>query len=312
MYLDGGLVLDLFAGSGGLAIEAVSRGAAHAICVDRSYPAIKIIRENIGITKEPEKFTVLKMDAKQALKEFVGTQQQFDYIFLDPPYAKQELVLQLEQMVQADLMATHAVIVCETAKEVDLPERIGTLVKVDGRFMGLRQSRFIEMRDKMKRIALFPGSFDPLTAGHVDLIERGASLFDELIIGVFVNTSKVNFFTGGEKVELITEALAHVPNVRVVAQETELTVTAAKKMGAQFLLRGIRSVKDYEYERDIMEMNHHLDPTLETVFLLANAKYSYISSSLLKEILHFGGDVEAYLPPNIYQAIVKKRDAHES
>ena len=94
----------------------------------------------------------------------------------------------------------------------------------------------------MKRIALFPGSFDPLTAGHVDLIERGASLFDELIIGVFVNTSKVNFFTGGEKVELITEALAHVPNVRVVAQETELTVTAAKKMGAQFLLRGIRSV----------------------------------------------------------------------
>lgn len=128
-YLDGGLVLDLFAGSGGLAIEAVSRGAAHAVCVDRSYPAIKIIRENIGITKEPEKFTVLKMDAKQALKEFAGNQQQFDYIFLDPPYAKQELVLQLEQMVQADLMATHAVIVCETAKEVDLPERIGTLVQ---------------------------------------------------------------------------------------------------------------------------------------------------------------------------------------
>ena len=80
-----------------------------------------------------------------------------------------------------------------------------------------------------------------------------------------MNTSKVNFFTGGEKVELITEALAHVPNVRVVAQETELTVTAAKN-GCPILLRGIRSVKDYEYERDIMEMNHHLDPTLETVF----------------------------------------------
>ena len=95
---------------------------------------------------------------------------------MDPPYAKQELVLQLEQMVQADLMATHAVIVCETAKEVDLPEGLAHWSKVDGRFMGLRQSRFIEMRDKMKRIALFPGSFDPLTAGHVDLIERGASL----------------------------------------------------------------------------------------------------------------------------------------
>ena len=100
--------------------------------------------------------------------------------------------------------------------------------------------------------------------------------------------------------ELITEALAHVPNVRVVAQETELTVTAAKKWVPNFTARN-SECQDYEYERDIMEMNHHLDPTLETVFLLANAKYSYISSSLLKEILHFGGDVEAYLPPNIYK-----------
>jgi pantetheine-phosphate adenylyltransferase len=164
----------------------------------------------------------------------------------------------------------------------------------------------------MKKIALFPGSFDPLTAGHVDLIERGALLFDELIVGVSVNTNKVNYFTGAERVPLIQEALAHIPNVRVVLQETELTVTSAKKLGAKFLLRGIRSVKDYEYERDIMEMNHHLNPELETVFLLADAKFSYISSSLLKEILHFSGDVEAYLPPNIYQAIVKKRDAHES
>ena len=126
-----------------------------------------------------------------------------------------------------------------------------------------------------------------------------------------MNTSKVNFFTGGEKVELITEALAHVPNVRVVAQETELTVTAAKKWVPNFTARN-SSVKDYEYERDIMEMNHHLGSDARNSLLLANAKYSYISSSLLKEILHFGGDVEAYLPPNIYQAIVKKRDAHES
>lgn len=128
-YLDGGLVLDLFAGSGGLAIEAVSRGAAHAICVDRSYPAIKIIRENIGITKEPEKFTVLKNGCQTSPKRICGHSTAVRLYFLDPPYAKQELVLQLEQMVQADLMATHAVIVCETAKEVDLPERIGTLVQ---------------------------------------------------------------------------------------------------------------------------------------------------------------------------------------
>ena len=164
----------------------------------------------------------------------------------------------------------------------------------------------------MKKIALFPGSFDPLTSGHVDLIERGATLFDELIVGVFTNTNKKSFFTSEEKVHLIEEALAHIPNVKILAQETELTVTSAKKLGAQFLLRGIRSVKDYEYERDIMEMNHHLEPSLETVFLLADAKHSFISSSLLKEILTFNGDVAEYLPQNIYDAIVKKRDTNES
>ena len=158
----------------------------------------------------------------------------------------------------------------------------------------------------MKKIALFPGSFDPLTSGHVDLIERGATLFDELIVGVFTNTNKKSFFTSEEKVHLIEEALAHIPNVKILAQETELTVTI------QFLLRGIRSVKDYEYERDIMEMNHHLEPSLETVFLLADAKHSFISSSLLKEILTFNGDVAEYLPQNIYDAIVKKRDTNES
>lgn len=164
----------------------------------------------------------------------------------------------------------------------------------------------------MKKIALFPGSFDPLTTGHVDLIERGAKLFDEIIVGVFVNTNKKSFFSSEEKVQLIQEALIHIPNVRVIAQETELTVVAAKKLGAQFLLRGIRSVKDYEYERDIMEMNHHLAPTLETVFLLADAKHSFISSSLLKEILTFEGNVADYLPRNIYEAIVKKREANEA
>lgn len=164
----------------------------------------------------------------------------------------------------------------------------------------------------MKKIALFPGSFDPLTVGHVDLIERGAQLFDEIIVGVFVNTNKKSFFTSEEKVRLIQETLRHLPNVRVIAQESELTVIAAKKLGAQFLLRGIRSVKDYEYERDIMEMNHHLAPTLETIFLLADAKHSFISSSLLKEILTFEGDVADYLPRNIYEAIVKKRETNES
>ncbi|KAF1304712.1 MULTISPECIES: pantetheine-phosphate adenylyltransferase [Enterococcus] len=163
----------------------------------------------------------------------------------------------------------------------------------------------------MKKIALFPGSFDPFTNGHLETIERGAKLFDELIIGIFVNTNKKSFFTSEERKRLIEKSVAHLENVRVIAQETELTVVTAKKLGANFLLRGVRSVKDYEYEKDIQMMNHHLAPEIETVFLLASPEYSHVSSSLLKEVLHFGGDVQKYFPPNVYQEIVKKRDSSE-
>lgn len=163
----------------------------------------------------------------------------------------------------------------------------------------------------MKKIALFPGSFDPLTMGHLDTIERGAKLFDQLYVGVFVNTNKKSFFTAEEKKELVEEAVAHLPNVSVISQETELTVTTAERLGANFLLRGIRNVKDYEYEREIMEMNRHLNPELETIFLVAVSEYSHISSSMLKEVILFDGDVQKYLPRNVYDAIVKKREMYE-
>lgn len=160
----------------------------------------------------------------------------------------------------------------------------------------------------MKRIALFPGSFDPLTMGHLDTIERGAKLFDELVIGVFVNTNKKSYFTPEEKLAIVQETVAHIPNVRVIAQENELTVKIAEKLGAKFLLRGIRSIKDYEYEKEISLMNRHLDPELETVFLLADARYSHISSSILKEVWTFDGDVKDYLPEAVYRALEKKRE----
>ncbi len=158
----------------------------------------------------------------------------------------------------------------------------------------------------MKKIALFPGSFDPLTMGHLDTIERGSKIFDELYVGIFVNTNKHSFFSVEEKVKLVNDAVAHLANVTVISQETELTVTTAQRLGASFLLRGVRNMKDYEYEREIMEMNRHLDPNLETVFLVAKSEYSHISSSLIKEVLLFGGDVQKYLPKNVYEAIKKR------
>ncbi|EOH99793.1 phosphopantetheine adenylyltransferase [Enterococcus haemoperoxidus ATCC BAA-382] len=158
----------------------------------------------------------------------------------------------------------------------------------------------------MTKIALFPGSFDPLTNGHLDLIERSTKLFDKVIVGVFVNTNKKALFTVEEKLVLIKKAVAHLENVEIIIQETKLTVESASDLGANFLIRGIRNVKDYEYEKDIAMMNHHLAPELETIFLLADEKYAHISSSLLKEVLKFGGDVSNYLPKSVNQALNQK------
>lgn len=162
----------------------------------------------------------------------------------------------------------------------------------------------------MKR-ALFPGSFDPLTNGHLDIIERISKLFDEVIVGVFVNFSKKSLFSIDEKIDLITKTVLHIPNVKVIYQENQFTVATAKKMGVDALIRGVRSMKDFEYEREIAQINHHLDQDIETVLLLAKPEYSHVSSSILKEVLHFGGDVSTYLPPVINETLIRKRDLNE-
>ncbi|OJG26796.1 phosphopantetheine adenylyltransferase [Enterococcus caccae] len=138
------------------------------------------------------------------------------------------------------------------------------------------------------------------------MIERATKMFDKVIVGVFVNTNKTALFTLDEKLSLIKQAVAHLENVEVIVQENKLTIESAAELGANFLIRGIRNVKDYEYEKDIAAMNHHLSPELETVFLLADETYAHVSSSLLKEVLKFGGDVSAYLPPVVVQALNQK------
>ncbi|MDH6364227.1 16S rRNA (guanine966-N2)-methyltransferase [Enterococcus sp. PF1-24] len=129
-YFDGGSVLDLYAGSGGLAIEAVSRGMSEAFCVDKNFQAIKIIKENVAITKEEAKFSVIKREANQALKQFAIEETQFDLVLLDPPYAQQKIVSQIEFMEENNLLAKESLIVCETDKTVQLPVEIAGLQQI--------------------------------------------------------------------------------------------------------------------------------------------------------------------------------------
>jgi len=155
------------------------------------------------------------------------------------------------------------------------------------------------------KIAIFPGSFDPLTNGHLDIIKRGSQLFDELVVAVGINTSKTALFSTDEKVTLIKEAVDSLPNVRVVTMQG-LTVNLFKKLGATTLVRGLRDEADYRYERQIAQMNHQMDKKVETIFLMARPQDTYVASSIIKEIAKIGGDVSQFVPQNVSEPLKAK------
>jgi len=159
-------------------------------------------------------------------------------------------------------------------------------------------------------IAVFPGSFDPVTRGHLDLIERASQLFDELIVAVMTNTSKRALFSKTEKVQLIEAEVASLPNVRVQAA-TGLTVDFMATQHATVLVRGLRNEQDFGYERDIAWMNQSLKPTIETVCLLARPPYAYFSSSLIKEVAKMGADVSAYVPDAVARQLAQRLKERE-
>ena len=144
------------------------------------------------------------------------------------------------------------------------------------------------------KTAIFPGTFDPFTVGHASIVERGLPLFDRIVIGVGLNDNKRTLYTNEERVRNIQEIYANEPRVKVVAYD-DLTVDLAKREEASFILRGIRSVKDFEYERDIAAMNERLSG-VETVLLFTEPQYMSISSSVVRELLRFGKDVTEFLP----------------
>jgi len=150
----------------------------------------------------------------------------------------------------------------------------------------------------MSRIALFPGSFDPITLGHVDIIERAVPLFDEIKIAVGTNSAKNYLFSLEQRVQWIEQTFAHEPKISVITYEG-LTVDFAKEVGVQFLLRGLRNPADFEFEKAIAQANREMVPDLETVFLLTSARYAYISSSIVREVYNHGVDFRKFVPATV-------------
>jgi len=154
--------------------------------------------------------------------------------------------------------------------------------------------------------AIYPGTFDPLTNGHLDLIARGAQIVDELVVAILRNSEKGNpLFTVEERVEMIAEATAHFGNVSVMTFNG-LLVDFCKAQGAKAVLRGIRAISDYEYEFQMAMMNRKLDPNIETLFMMPAEKYTYVSSRLIKGVFQLGGDVTALVPPLVMERLKAK------
>lgn len=148
------------------------------------------------------------------------------------------------------------------------------------------------------RRALFPGSFDPITLGHTEIIERSRELFDEVVVGVGRNTSKVTMFTVEQRVDWICQYFAHEPRLKVEAFDG-LTVQFAQQIEARFLIRGLRSSPDFEYEKTIHLLNRHLNPKVDTIFLVSEPATNHISSTLVREIIRFRGSLDGLVPPLI-------------
>ncbi|MFI8577356.1 MULTISPECIES: pantetheine-phosphate adenylyltransferase [Rossellomorea] len=157
----------------------------------------------------------------------------------------------------------------------------------------------------MTSIAVCPGSFDPITYGHLDIITRGAKVFDQIYVVVLNNSSKQSLFSVEERIELIREVTGDIPNV-VVDSFQGLLVDYAKKVNAKAIIRGLRAVSDFEYEMQITSMNRVLEDDIETFFIMTNNQYSFLSSSIVKEVAKYGGNISELVPKRVEESLKEK------
>ena len=159
--------------------------------------------------------------------------------------------------------------------------------------------------------AVYPGSFDPVTNGHVDIIDRASKVFDHLIVAVLENPRKTPLFSIEERVEMLNNIIEHYPNVEVDYYKG-LLIEYSRKQGAKIIIKGLRAISDFEFEFQMALINRKLDCDVETLFMMTNNKYSYISSSIVKEVASYGGEVKDLVPPEVYESIMKKMAALQS
>ena len=160
----------------------------------------------------------------------------------------------------------------------------------------------------MRRVAVCPGSFDPVTLGHLDIITRAAEAVDELVVGILQNRAKIALFSVEERVKMLKIITKDLPNVRVVSF-SGLSVDFAKGVGAGFIVRGLRAITDFDYELQMAQTNRIMAPEIDTIFLTTNLEYAYLSSTTVKEVASYGGDITKFVPDCVARAVIAKISA---
>jgi pantetheine-phosphate adenylyltransferase/16S rRNA (guanine(966)-N(2))-methyltransferase RsmD len=294
-----GDVLDLYAGTGALGLESLSRGAGHAVFVEKDRRALAAIRENLRRTRLADQGEVVPGDVGRAVDRMLTGQRQFSLIFADPPYriATAELEGLLSRL--GPLLAPGGRVVIESGG----PPAGGTILEKGAtRRYGGTYVTILGRSDMTMIVAVCPGSFDPVTAGHLDIIGRASRIFDHVVIAVGANLRKEPVLPAVERARLIEKVTAEMENVSVELMEG-LLVDFARDRGAQVIVKGLRAVSDFESEFEQAQLNRTMRPELETVFIMASPEHSYLSSSAVREIASFGGDVRGLVPGGILETV---------
>ena len=307
--LEGARVLDLFAGSGALGIEALSRGAAFATFVERHAATARVVQDNLRAL-ELEGVSAVKVgDAARALAALPAGS--VDVCFVDPPYAAP--LAPLSQDLER-VLAPGGRLVLERDRRSDDPVPLGLSplfdrVYGDTRVVVLQRGPQAEDANQealaMSATAIYPGTFDPLTNGHVDIVTRGLRMFDRVILAIANNPQKSPLFSVDERLELCRQCLGHLKGIEVDAFDG-LVVEYAQKRKVGVLLRGLRAVSDFEYEFQLASMNRKLAPKVDTVFMMTSEESFYLSSRLVREVATFGGNVRGMVPDPVYDALASK------
>ena len=319
--LPGARCLDLFAGSGALGFEAVSRGAAEAVLIDRDPSVAARLGRERGRFGASASVQVIEADALAWLAHPPppGAPPPFDLVFVDPPHR-----LDVHGEVAAALqehgwLACGAHVYLEAARRRDPPSLpAGWTLSRSGRAGDVRYHLALrgprrprepqdqeEHRSIMEKVAVYPGTFDPIHNGHTGLIERASRLFDQVVVAIAVSAGKNPCFSLGERVGLASEVLKDFENVSVEPFEGLLVHFAARRK-ARIVVRGLRAVSDFEYELQLANMNHRMASELETLFLPAGESFGYVSSTLVREIAMMHGDPRPFVDPVVARAFESK------